>query len=77
MRSTASFGMHQDNYLTIEAPESHQSLLAVYLANVFTRYREVAPYGLAAEKIKAVCFEISLPLPLVPCDHLLIVVTNN
>ena len=66
MRSSASFGMHQDNYLTIETPECHQSLLAVDLANVFTRYREVVPDGLAAEKIKAVRFEISLPLLLVP-----------
>ena len=53
----------------------HQSLLAIQLAYVLACDRELVSYGLAAEKIQAVCLDIGEAFLLVPSDHRLIVVT--
>ena len=67
--------VHQDDDLSIENSESHQSHFAVRLALVLAGNGEVVPNGLSSYEVEAMVLDIASTLGLAPSRHELIVVT--
>lgn len=76
MGTLAAIDIHQHNHRAAEKAESNQAPLAVILADVFARDREVVPYGIGLGEIELVALDVAQALSFVPSGHNYIVVTK-